>query len=162
MRRADLREWMGATKVSSSARLVFCALYAHLGAKHHHQAFPSLPTLAEATGLARSTVHLAIGELERSGEVVALRRKGRVTTYLLSTVPPEPVRQSDPMSDLNPSDGRTHPSDTPTKPVRWSDPKELKEVKKERAGPDRRTNGGVDNSPRLADFTAVIGTELPR
>jgi hypothetical protein len=81
MKRPEARDWMTTATVGPTARLVYLALWAH--ANREGLAYPSVPTLAGATGLGRATVQRALRELTTHGEVVPKPRVGATTGYFL-------------------------------------------------------------------------------
>lgn len=89
--------------VSSAARLVLLVLAVHAD-RSTREAWPSLPTLATETGLARSTVAVRVAELEAAGVVEISRSRGSAHRYRLT----------------DPSEYWTgNPSDLRSEPVRF-------------------------------------------
>ncbi|MBT1512570.1 hypothetical protein KIP88_18870 [Bradyrhizobium sp. SRL28] len=67
-------------------------------------AWPSIPTLATATGLSRRMVHYAINALQRTGDLVIMRGGGRGCSnrYLLVTKTVQPIAPFDEAKPCNP------------------------------------------------------------
>jgi DNA-binding transcriptional MocR family regulator len=78
------RTILKAEGLSSSARLVALVLMDHMNGDGG-SCFPSLTTLSRESGRARSTVCIALDELERGGYISRRRGRGIPTRYLATS-----------------------------------------------------------------------------
>lgn len=112
--RRRLRDAGALANISASANVVFAALCDRANAAG--VAWPSAETIASDYGLGESTVRRAIGELVAVGLVLAVRRAGKVSRYVLTT-PKMGASSSGKASD----DGG-HPARIETLPLPHRDP----------------------------------------
>lgn len=139
----DLRELRGIlalADLTTSERIVLMAIVLHRNGKDG-RCDPSVPTLAQETGLGRRTVQGVIQRLQlERGYLLCNRREGRSTCYSVSVPTPAidaPPRQVHPRSASGGPTQQVHPTPAAAAPERA----------KERA--KERTNMGERSFPRL-------------
>lgn len=112
--RRRLRDAGALATISASANVVLAALCDRANAAG--VAWPSAETIAKDYGLGESTVRRAIGELVAVGLVLAVRRAGKVSRYVLTTP------KMDAPSSAKASDDGVDPARIETPPLPYRDP----------------------------------------